>query len=184
MYQRKGGALYQGISWCSRYLLQRRAYSVTTRRQQDVFYSQLEDPSTAAMLSSRVTASTPQTLTEKIVQRYSQGLAPGKRVKAGDFVTLSPHACMTHDNSWPVATKFISIGASKVHDPAQIVMTLDHDVQNKSDSNLRKYRQIEEFAKNQSVDVSNALSIISHSLRNASRLTKLKTITSTDILFY
>ena len=31
-------------------------------------------------------------------------------------------------------------------------MTLDHDVQNKSETNLKKYRQIEEFAKKQGVD--------------------------------
>lgn len=84
----------------------------------------------------------PQTLTEKIVQRYSFGLAKDKYVKAGDYVTLSPHRCMTHDNSWPVATKFMSIGASRIHDKNQIVMTLDHDVQNKSESNLKKYRYI------------------------------------------
>lgn len=59
---------------------------------------------------------------------------------------------MTHDNSWPVATKFMAIGASKLHDPKQIVMTLDHDVQNKSETNLRKYQNIEKFAKNQGVD--------------------------------
>ena len=59
---------------------------------------------------------------------------------------------MTHDNSWPVATKFMSIGASKIHDPQQIVMTLDHDVQNKSEKNLKKYEQIELFAKKQGVD--------------------------------
>lgn len=59
---------------------------------------------------------------------------------------------MTHDNSWPVALKFMSIGASKIHDPKQIVMTLDHDVQNKSETNLKKYKQIEEFAKKQGVD--------------------------------
>ena len=59
---------------------------------------------------------------------------------------------MTHDNSWPVALKFMSIGASKIHNTKQIVMTLDHDVQNKSESNLKKYRQIEEFAKKQGVD--------------------------------
>lgn len=59
---------------------------------------------------------------------------------------------MTHDNSWPVALKFMSIGASKIHDTKQVVMTLDHDVQNKGESNLKKYRQIEEFAKNQGVD--------------------------------
>jgi len=91
-------------------------------------------------------------LTEKIVQVYSLGLADGKVVKAGDYVTLAPHKCMTHDNSWPVATKFMSIGASKIHDPSQIVMTLDHDVQNKSEKNLKKYEQIESFAKSQGVD--------------------------------
>jgi homoaconitate hydratase len=86
------------------------------------------------------------------VQRYSLGLAEGKVVKSGDYVTLSPHRCMTHDNSWPVALKFMSIGASKIHDPEQIVMTLDHDVQNKSETNLKKYKQIEEFAQKQGVD--------------------------------
>lgn len=59
---------------------------------------------------------------------------------------------MTHDNSWPVATKFFSIGASRVHDTRQIVLTLDHDVQNKSEANLRKYKNIENFAKEQGVD--------------------------------
>ncbi|KAJ2905830.1 mitochondrial precursor [Zalerion maritima] len=94
----------------------------------------------------------PQTLTEKIVQKYSVGLAPGKKVKAGDYVTLSPHHCMTHDNSWPVALKFMSIGATAIHDNKQVVMTLDHDVQNKSEANLKKYRQIEEFATKHGVD--------------------------------
>src|SRR6195952_3992898 len=46
----------------------------------------------------------------------------------------------------------MSIGAYTIHDPNQIVMTLDHDVQNKSESNLKKYRQIEEFAGKQGVD--------------------------------
>lgn len=73
-------------------------------------------------------------------------------MKSGDYVTIAPHHCMTHDNSWPVALKFMSIGASKLNDPSQIVMTLDHDVQNKSEKNLTKYRQIEEFAKKQGVD--------------------------------
>lgn len=92
-----------------------------------------------------------QTLTEKIVQRYAVGIAEGKFLRSGDYVTLQPHRCMTHDNSWPVALKFMSIGASKINDPNQIVMTLDHDVQNKSEKNLKKYTQIEEFAKNQGV---------------------------------
>ncbi|KAE9374030.1 homoaconitase [Stipitochalara longipes BDJ] len=130
-----------------------RALTSTAQRFQDVFHAQTEDPNVSAIFSSLKTPSkAPQTLTEKIVQRYSLGLADGKFVKSGDYVTLSPFHCMTHDNSWPVALKFMSIGASKIHDPKQIVMTLDHDVQNKSETNLKKYRQIEEFAKKQGVD--------------------------------
>ncbi|KAL9602852.1 MAG: hypothetical protein Q9219_001547 [cf. Caloplaca sp. 3 TL-2023] len=118
----------------------------------NVFHAQLEDQSAAAVLSSlKRSPSTPQTLTEKIVQRHSVGLPKDKLVKSGDYVTLSPYRCMTHDNSWPVATKFLSIGASDINNKEQIVMTLDHDVQNKSETNLKKYRQIEEFAKRQGV---------------------------------
>lgn len=122
-------------------------------QQQEAFHAQIEDPTSSAILSSlKSTRTVPQTLTEKIVQEYAVGLARDKFVKAGDYVTISPHRCMTHDNSWPVATKFMAIGASKLKDPQQIVMTLDHDVQNKSEKNLTKYRQIEEFAKQQGVD--------------------------------
>ncbi|KAA8892827.1 hypothetical protein FN846DRAFT_1008984 [Sphaerosporella brunnea] len=92
-----------------------------------------------------------QNLTEKIVQRFSKDLPAGKIVRSGDYVSIQPHKCMTHDNSWPVATKFFSIGATKVKDTEQIVLTLDHDVQNKSEANLRKYRNIEEFAKQQGI---------------------------------
>ncbi|KAL8637527.1 MAG: hypothetical protein Q9228_005212 [Teloschistes exilis] len=133
-------------------LLFRRGFTSHGPRHQDVFHSQLEDRSSAAILSSLKTAPpVPQTLTEKIVQQHSVGLPKDKRVKSGDYVTLSPHRCMTHDNSWPVATKFFSIGASVINDKKQIVMTLDHDVQNKTEANLKKYRQIEEFAKKQGV---------------------------------
>lgn len=133
--------------------LQRSRFSRTSRNFQDVFHAQREDPATSSILSSlNASPAVPQTLTEKIVQRYAVGLAKDKYVRSGDYVTISPHHCMTHDNSWPVALKFMSIGASKLNDPDQIVMTLDHDVQNKSEKNLTKYRQIEEFAKKQGVD--------------------------------
>ncbi|MCJ1353514.1 MAG: mitochondrial Homoaconitase [Icmadophila ericetorum] len=130
-----------------------RSSTANAAEAQYVFHSQLEDSSAADLFSSlKKSQQSPQTLTEKIIQKYSLGLPQGKLVKSGDYVTLAPHHCMTHDNSWPVALKFMSIGASKIHDKKQIVMTLDHDVQNKSESNLKKYRQIEEFAKKQGVD--------------------------------
>ncbi|CAL8575029.1 mitochondrial Homoaconitase [Xanthoria parietina] len=53
--------------------------------------------------------------------------------------------------SWPAATKFLSIGASEIHNKKQIVMTFDYDVQNKNEANLHKYRQIEDFVKKQGV---------------------------------
>jgi homoaconitate hydratase len=93
-----------------------------------------------------------QTLTEKIVQRYAVGLPDGKFVKSSDYVTLQPYKVMSHDNSYPISLKFMSIGATKIKNPDQIVITIDHDVQNKSEKNLRKYRNIEEFAKRQGVD--------------------------------
>lgn len=130
-----------------------RGFATSSWRWQQTFHSQLDDPSASAILSSLKTSPRiPQTLTEKIVQKYAVGLPEGKFVKAGDYVTISPHHCMTHDNSWPVALKFMSIGASELKDPKQVVMTLDHDVQNKSEKNLTKYRQIEEFAKKQGSD--------------------------------
>ena len=59
---------------------------------------------------------------------------------------------MTHDNSWPVALKFMSMGATQVYRPQQIVMAPDHDVQNTSAVNLLKYRQIEAFATQHGID--------------------------------
>jgi len=39
-----------------------------------------------------------QNLTEKIVQRYAVDLAPGKIVRSGDYVSIRPEHCMSHDN--------------------------------------------------------------------------------------
>lgn len=52
----------------------------------------------------------------------------------------------------PVALKFVSMGATQVHRPQQIVIALDHDVQNTSAANLQKYRQIEAFATQHGID--------------------------------
>jgi homoaconitate hydratase len=91
-----------------------------------------------------------QNLTEKIVQKYAVGAT--KAVHSGDYVSIKPAHCMSHDNSWPVATKFMGLGATEVKDNRQIVCTLDHDVQNKSDANLTKYKNIQAFAKKQNID--------------------------------
>ena len=46
----------------------------------------------------------------------------------------------------------MSMGATQINNPKQIVMTLDHDVQNTSASNLQKYQQIETFAGQHGID--------------------------------
>jgi homoaconitate hydratase len=133
-----------------------RLLSTTLTRRQDVlgFHSQVSGAGFDAekLGSTASKPNTPQTLTEKIVQRFAIGLPEGKAVRSGDYVTIQPAQCMTHDNTWPVATKFMGIGATKVANPKQLVMTLDHDVQNKGEKNVKKYQNIESFAKTHGVD--------------------------------
>ncbi|KDR78932.1 hypothetical protein GALMADRAFT_224183 [Galerina marginata CBS 339.88] len=94
----------------------------------------------------------PQTIIEKVVQKYAVGLPQGKVVKAGDYVMIRPEHVMTHDNTGPVVSKFKSIGATRIHNPSQPVFTLDHDVQNRSPKNLSKYSMIEAFARTHGID--------------------------------
>ena len=74
-------------------------------------------------------------------------------VRTGEFVQIQPKYVMTHDNTAAVMKKFATLdaggaGASSptVADPKQIVFTLDHNVQDKSETNLKKYRSIADFA--------------------------------------
>ena len=71
---------------------------------------------------------------------------------------------MTHDNTSAVMKKFKSIGARRIHDTRQPVFALDHDIQNREDSNLAKYRAIEAFAKQHGVDFYPAGSGIGHQI--------------------
>ncbi|KAF7506738.1 mitochondrial Homoaconitase [Endocarpon pusillum] len=134
-------------------------YSSTTV---SAFHTNLQGPALPNIAPGKVT--TPQTLTEKILQRYSVDLPKGKVVRSGDYVQIQPHRCLTHDNTWPVAMKFMSTGATKIKDPAQLVFALDHDVQNTSPSNLKKYDQIQEFAKKHGVNFFGAGHGIGHQI--------------------
>src|SRR5438309_7089774 len=92
-----------------------------------------------------------QTIVEKIAQIHlAEG--PKRPLRTGDFVSIRPRHVMTHDNTSAVMSKFKGIGAKKIHDPKQLVFALDHDIQNREDSNLAKYRAIEAFAKQHGVD--------------------------------
>lgn len=93
-----------------------------------------------------------QTLIEKIAQRFAFGLQPDHTIRAGDYLSIRPIHVMTHDNTGAVIPKFISIGASKFANSRQVVNALDHDIQNKDEKNLKKYKKIEEFAKSMGAD--------------------------------
>jgi homoaconitate hydratase len=99
----------------------------------------------------------PQNLIEKIVQKYTVDSA-GREVQSLDFVTIRPRHVMTHDNTSAVIKKFKSIAASvkdrevRVANPRQPVFTLDHNIQDRSEANLNKYKQIQEFAEKYGID--------------------------------
>ena len=88
-----------------------------------------------------------QTLTEKITQKYTVDAVKDQTIYSGDFIYIKPAYVMTHDNTGAIIPKFNSIGAKKIFDPNQVVITLDHNVQDKSEKNLTKYKKIEEFAR-------------------------------------
>jgi len=104
-----------------------------------------------------------QTVVEKIAQAHlAEG--PKRALRTGDFVAIRPHRVMTHDNTSAVMKKFQTIGAKKIQNPKQLVFALDHDIQNKEDANLNKYRAIEGFAKHHGVDFYPAGSGIGHQI--------------------
>jgi homoaconitate hydratase len=104
-----------------------------------------------------------QTIVEKIAQKHmTEG--PARPLRTGDFLSIRPHRCMTHDNTSAVMSKFKGIGATKVKDPQQLMFALDHDIQNRDEANLKKYRAIEAFAKEQGVDFYPAGSGIGHQI--------------------
>jgi homoaconitate hydratase len=105
----------------------------------------------------------PQTIVEKIAQSHmTEG--PRTPIRAGDFVSIRPLHVMTHDNTSAVMSKFKAIGATTVRDPKQLVFALDHDIQNRDEANLKKYRSIEAFAREQGVDFYPAGSGIGHQI--------------------
>ncbi len=89
----------------------------------------------------------PQNRIEKIAQKFAVDLQTGQRVHSGDIISIKPAHVMTHDNTGAVMIKFQKIGAKKFANPRQPVFTLDHNIQDKSEKNIAKYKKIEDFAK-------------------------------------
>ena len=105
-----------------------------------------------------------QTIVEKIAQLHLAEGSPNRPLRAGDFVSIRPRHVMTHDNTSAVMKKFRAIGAQRLRDPRQPVFALDHDIQNTSESNLTKYREVEAFAREQGVDFYPAGTGIGHQI--------------------
>jgi homoaconitate hydratase len=59
---------------------------------------------------------------------------------------------MTHDNTGAVIPKFKKIGARQMAYPRQVIHTLDHNIQDTSEKNLQKYRNIEDFSRQMGAD--------------------------------
>eukprot|EP00930_Biecheleria_cincta_P043352 TRINITY_DN29780_c0_g1_i1.p1 TRINITY_DN29780_c0_g1~~TRINITY_DN29780_c0_g1_i1.p1 ORF type:complete len:688 (+),score=126.37 TRINITY_DN29780_c0_g1_i1:51-2114(+) len=104
------------------------------------------------IFSSAARAGAARNLVQKVLERHVVGGTGVHGVAAGDFISVRPWRVMTHDNSHAVIQKFRGLGASKIKDPSQLVFALDHDIQNKSEANLKRYASIESFAREQSVD--------------------------------
>src|SRR5512142_1701502 len=104
-----------------------------------------------------------QTIVEKITLAYmTEG--PSRPLRAGDFVSVKPRHILTHDNTSAVIKKFKSIGAKRVFNHQQPVFALDHDIQNTSEDNQKKYAAIEAFAKEHHIDFYPAGSGIGHQM--------------------
>jgi homoaconitate hydratase len=104
-----------------------------------------------------------QTVVAKIIRSHmTEG--PERPLRAGDFVSVRPLHVMTHDNTSAVLAKFRGLGVARVHDPRQPVFTLDHDIQNRSEENVAKYRAIEAFAAEQGIDFYPAGAGIGHQI--------------------
>ncbi len=70
-------------------------------------------------------------------------------------------------------SKFVQVGATTVHSPSQLVFTLDHDIQNTSASNLRKYAEIASFAAEHGVTAYPKGRGIGHQVRIQQRVPRL-----------
>ncbi|MBX3388257.1 MAG: hypothetical protein KF691_02250 [Phycisphaeraceae bacterium] len=86
----------------------------------------------------------PLTLIEHIASSHAVGT---QTARSGDYIQIRPRHVMTHDNTASVLSKFRSLGIGQIHDRAQPVIALDHDIQNTTPENLGSYARIEAFAR-------------------------------------
>lgn len=87
-----------------------------------------------------------KTFSEKIL-----GLKAGKKVRAGEVVTVSPDFVLSHDNSAAIIQEFRKLGVDKVKDPSKIVIVLDHVVPAAAEKYALNHKRIREFVAEQGI---------------------------------
>lgn len=88
-----------------------------------------------------------QTFSEKIL-----GARAGKKVRAGEVVTVSPDYVLSHDNSAAISQEFAKLGIARVKDPAKIIIVLDHVVPAAAEKYAQNHKIIREFVKQQQIE--------------------------------
>ncbi len=86
-----------------------------------------------------------QTFVQKILAKYSGK----KEVKINEIVTIKPDHILTHDNTAAIIGTFNKIGVSKVFNPNQPVIVLDHCIPAATEKYAQNHKEIREFVKEQ-----------------------------------
>jgi homoaconitate hydratase family protein len=81
-----------------------------------------------------------KTLSEKIL-----GGKAGRKVSAGEVVTVSPDYCLSHDNSAAIIGEFKKLGVERVKAPGKLVIILDHIVPAADEKYAQNHKTIREF---------------------------------------
>jgi methanogen homoaconitase large subunit len=89
-----------------------------------------------------------QTLTEQILSQKA-----GRSVEPGDLVVVEPEVVMSHDSLTPAIIRIMQseLGISKVYDPAQLVITLDHVSPASTVGVADAQNQVRRFAREQGI---------------------------------
>jgi methanogen homoaconitase large subunit len=89
-----------------------------------------------------------QTLSEQILSH-----AAGKAVRAGELVVVEPDVVMSHDSLTPSIIRIMQdeLGAPRVKNPSQLVMTLDHVAPAATVGTANSQNQVRRFAQEQGV---------------------------------
>ena len=113
-------------------------------------------------MGSPTAVNRPRNFVEAVVEKHACGSPLTSKPRPGDIVWLRPAKLMTHDNTSAILARFRSMGATRVAAPERCVIVLDHDIQNKTESNLAKYAAIEAFAREQAIEFHPAGTGIGH----------------------